>query len=130
MMVKKTVADHRIDKFLWSVRIYKTRSIATEACKKGRIIINDIPVKPARQITAGEIIQVKKTPVLYTYRVKEIPPSRVSAKLVNDYIEDNTPDQERIKLDMKNKTTARYRYKGLERPTKKERRDLDKLMEI
>jgi len=128
MMVKETVVDQRIDKFLWSVRIYKTRSIATEACKKGRVIINNIPVKPARLINNGEIIQVKKTPVLYTYRVKEIPTSRVSAKLVNDYIEDNTPDEEKFKLDMKNKTYAGYSFKGSGRPTKKNRRDLDKLM--
>ncbi len=128
MMVKKTIGDQRIDKFLWSVRVYKTRSIATEACKKGRIIVNDIPVKPARMITTGEIIHVKKNPVLYTYRVKEIPPSRVSAKLVNDYIEDNTPDEEKLKLDMKNKTYAAFRFKGSGRPTKKDRRDLDKLI--
>lgn len=128
MMVKKTVVDQRIDKFLWSVRIYKTRSTATEACKKGRVIINDIPVKPARLINNGEIIQVKKTPVLYTYRVKEIPPSRVSAKLVSDYIEDITPEEEKLRLDMKNKTYAGYRFNGSGRPTKKDRRDLDKLM--
>jgi len=127
MMLKKTVPDQRIDKYLWLVRIYKTRSIATEACKKGRVMINDFPVKPARLINTGEIIQVKKNPVLYTYRVKDIPPSRVSAKLVDDYIEDNTPEEEKLKLDMKNKTHTVYRFKGSGRPTKKDRRDLDKL---
>ncbi|MEA1887898.1 MAG: RNA-binding S4 domain-containing protein [Bacteroidota bacterium] len=130
MMGKKTAEDQRIDKFLWSVRIYKTRSIATGACKKGRIIIYDMQVKPARLVTPGEIIKVKKPPVLYTYSIKEIPPSRVSAKMVNDYIEDLTPEEEKIKLDMKQKTRARYRYKGSGRPTKKERRDLDKLMDF
>ncbi|MBN1387701.1 MAG: RNA-binding S4 domain-containing protein [Bacteroidales bacterium] len=129
-MVKNTVTDQRIDKFLWSVRIYKTRSMATEACKKGRVIINDVPVKPARFINEGEIIQVKKTPVLYTYTVKKIPPSRVSARMVNEYIEDNTPDEEKLKLEMKNNTYDSYRYKGSGRPTKKERRDIDKLMGI
>jgi ribosome-associated heat shock protein Hsp15 len=128
MMVKKTVTDQRIDKFLWSLRIYKTRSIATEACKKGKVIINDIPVKPARLINPGEIIQVKKTPVLFTYRVKEIPSSRVPAKVVNEYIEDDTPDEEKLKLDIKNNMKGGYRYKGSGRPTKKERRDIDKLM--
>lgn len=130
MMGKKTAEDQRIDKLLWSVRIYKTRSIATEACKKGRIIINDVQVKPARQVTTDEIIKVKKPPVLYTYRIKAIPPSRIPAKMVDEYIEDLTPEEEIIKLDIKQKTRASYRYKGSGRPTKKERRDLDKLMDI
>ncbi|MFO7851873.1 MAG: RNA-binding S4 domain-containing protein [Bacteroidota bacterium] len=129
-MKKQAAEDQRIDKFLWSVRIYKTRSMATEACKKGRIIINDMQVKPARQVTIDEVIKVKKPPVLYTYRIKKIPPSRIAAKLVDDYIEDLTPAEEKIKLDIKQKTRATYRYKGSGRPTKKERRDFDKLMDI
>ena len=130
MMGKKTINDQRIDKYLWSVRIYKTRSMATEACRKGRVSIDDIPVKPSRQINTDEILQVKKAPVVYKYRVKEIPPSRVSASLVSDYLEDNTPEEERIKLDLKSKTASGYRYKGAGRPTKKERRDLDRLRDI
>ncbi|HDZ40456.1 MAG TPA: RNA-binding S4 domain-containing protein [Bacteroidetes bacterium] len=128
-MREETGTGQRIDKFLWSVRIYKTRSMATEACKKGRVIINDIPVKPSRQVTAGEIIKVKKTPVLYGYKIREIPSSRVSAKVVDAYLEDQTPEEEKIKLDMKQKTQVLYRYKGTGRPTKKERRDLDRLMD-
>ncbi len=127
MMSKGTISDRRIDKFLWLVRIYKTRNIATEACKKGRVIINDIPVKPARQVTAGEIIKVKKVPVLHTYRIREIPPSRISAKLVDNYIEDQTTEEEKLKLEIKQKNQVRYKYNGSGRPTKKERRDLDKL---
>lgn len=130
MMGQKTISDQRIDKFLWSVRIYKTRSMATEACRKGRVSIDDIPVKPSRQIKTGEIIQVKKPPVIYSYRLKEIPPSRVSAGLVDKYLEDNTPEEEKIKLDIRSKTASGYRYKGSGRPTKKERRDLDSLMDI
>ena len=130
MMGRKTISDQRIDKFLWSVRIYKTRSMATEACRKGRVSIDDIPVKPSRQIKTGEIIQVRKPPVIYSYRLKEIPPSRVSAGLVDKYLEDNTPEEEKIKLDIKGKTAAGYRYKGSGRPTKKERRDLDSLRDI
>ncbi|MBS0011819.1 MAG: RNA-binding S4 domain-containing protein [Bacteroidales bacterium] len=129
-MGQKTISDQRIDKFLWSVRIYKTRSMATEACRKGRVSIDDIPVKPSRQIKTGEIIQVKKPPVIYSYRLKEIPPSRVSAGLVDKYLEDNTPEEEKIKLDIRSKTASGYRYKGSGRPTKKERRDLDSLMDI
>jgi len=128
-MVKTKTGDQRIDKFIWCVRIYKTRSMATEACRKGRIIIDDIPVKPSRTVTVDEIIKVKIPPVLYTYRIKDLPPSRVSAKLVNDYIQDITPEEELNKLELKNKTAGGYRFRGTGRPTKKERRDLDKLID-
>ncbi|HCC72093.1 MAG TPA: RNA-binding protein [Bacteroidales bacterium] len=128
-MVKGKTADQRIDKFLWTVRIFKTRSMATDACRKGRVIINDIHVKPARQIAVDEIIKVKKPPVLYTYRIKNIPRSRVSAGMVINFIDDLTPEEEKTKLDIKNKTVVGYRFMGTGRPTKKERRDLDKLMD-
>lgn len=126
-MMKKTVKDLRIDKFLWAVRLYKTRSIASEACRKGRVIINDIPVKSSRTVSKDEVIQVKKPPALYSYKVKELPASRLPAKLVSDYIEDLTPEDEKLKLDLKQKTATGYRYRGSGRPTKKERRDLDKM---
>ncbi|NLJ44755.1 MAG: RNA-binding S4 domain-containing protein [Bacteroidales bacterium] len=115
----------RIDKFLWSVRIFKTRSIATEACKKGRVIINNIQVKPSRTICAGEIIVVKKPPVSFTFRVIEPVENRVGAKLAGNYVEDLTPEEEKHKLELKNAGFAGYREKGTGRPTKKERRDLD-----
>jgi len=117
----------RIDKFLWSVRIYKTRSIASEACRKGRIIINDIPVKASRIVYSDEIITVKKLPVIYTYRVVEPIEKRVSAKLVSKYIEDLTPEEEKIKLDIRHAGFTSYRERGTGRPTKKERRNLDRL---
>jgi len=126
-MKKEITVEQRIDKFLWSVRIYKTRSMATEACRKGRVTINDMPVKPSRQVTAGEIVKVRKNPVLYTYRIKNIPRSRIAAKLLEEFIDDHTPEEEKLKLEMKEMTQTRYRYKGSGRPTKKERRDLDKL---
>lgn len=125
--MKKTVKDLRIDKFLWAVRLYKTRSIASEACRKGRVIINDIPVKSSRTVSKEEVIQLRKPPALYSYRVKELPASRLPAKLVSDYIEDLTPEDEKMKLDLKQKTATGYRYRGSGRPTKKERRDLDKM---
>lgn len=127
MMKREMTGEQRIDKFLWSVRIYKTRSMATEACRKGRVTINDMPVKPSRQVTAGEIVKVRKNPVLYTYRIKNIPRSRIAAKLLEEFIDDHTPEEEKLKLTMKEMTQVRYRYKGSGRPTKKERRDLDKL---
>ncbi len=126
-MIKQTVKDLRIDKFLWAVRLFKTRNTAGEACRKGRVVINDIPVKASRTVRVDEVIQLKKPPALYSYRVKELPASRLPAKLVSDYIEDLTPDEEKLKLDIKQKTATGYRYRGSGRPTKKERRDLDKL---
>jgi ribosome-associated heat shock protein Hsp15 len=119
----------RIDKFLWFVRIYKTRVLAVEACKKGRIIINNIPVKPSRIVSPGEIINIKKPPVVYSYIVKSFPKSRISPKLVNEYINDITSAEELIKLEMQESFFTR-RDKGVGRPTKKERRDIDKIKGI
>jgi ribosome-associated heat shock protein Hsp15 len=119
----------RIDKFLWSVRIYKTRSIASDACRKGKIIINNIQVKPSRVVLKKEIIVVKKPPVIFTYRVVEPIENRVSAKLVNQFVEDLTPEEEKVKLDIRQTGGIVYRDKGSGRPTKKERRLIDKLKE-
>jgi ribosome-associated heat shock protein Hsp15 len=117
----------RIDKFLWSVRIYKTRSIASDECRKGRIIIADVQVKPSRTVLKDEIITVKKPPVIYTYRVIEPIENRVGAKLVSNFIEDLTPDEEKAKLDLSHSGGIVYREKGTGRPTKKERRLIDRL---
>jgi ribosome-associated heat shock protein Hsp15 len=117
----------RIDKFLWSVRIYKTRSIASDECRKGRIIIGNIQVKPSRTVIRDEIITVKKPPVIYTYRVIEPIENRVGAKLVSNFIEDLTPEEEKAKLDLSHSGGIVYREKGTGRPTKKERRLIDRL---
>jgi ribosome-associated heat shock protein Hsp15 len=119
----------RIDKFLWSVRIFKTRSMASDECRKGRIVINSVQVKPSRVVLKDEIIFVKKPPVIFTYRIIEPIENRVSAKLVGQFIEDITPTEERAKLDMKQSISIGYRDKGTGRPTKKERRLIDKLNE-
>lgn len=126
MADNKTV---RIDKFLWSVRLYKTRSIASDECRKGRILIDNIQVKPSRLVAAGERIMVKKPPVNYVYRILEPIENRVSAKLVEKYMEDLTPEEEKIKLDVKQSAGIFFRDKGTGRPTKKERRLIDKLKE-
>ena len=118
-------SDIRIDKWLWAVRVFKTRSLAADACKKGRVFINGEIAKPARIIKIDDIIEVKKTPVLYRYKVKEVLKNRVGAKLVENYLEDLTPEQEVIKLDMIRMNLGGYRQKGAGRPTKKERRLLD-----
>jgi ribosome-associated heat shock protein Hsp15 len=117
----------RIDKFLWSVRIYKTRSIASDECRKGRILIDNIQVKPSRIVYGNEIITVKKPPVNFTYRIKDPIENRVSAKLVEQFIEDLTPPGEKAKLDIKQSAGAGIRDRGTGRPTKKERRLIDKL---
>jgi ribosome-associated heat shock protein Hsp15 len=119
----------RIDKFLWAVRLYKTRSIAADECRKGRIIINNIQVKPSRIILKNETITVKKLPVIYTFRVIEPIENRVSAKLVEQFVEDLTSNDERAKLNIKQVGGIVYRDKGTGRPTKKERRLIDKLTE-
>lgn len=116
----------RIDKFLWAVRIFKTRSIAADACSKGRIIINNINVKPSRVISKDEIIIIKKPPVNFTCRIIEPIENRVSAKLVEKYIADLTPEEEKIKLNIRQSGVIGYRDKGTGRPTKKERRLIDR----
>lgn len=116
----------RIDKYLWAVRIYKTRNIAADECKKGRITINDVAVKPSRNVVAGETVTVKKPPVNYCYKIIDVIENRVSAKLVSQFIDDITPDEEKFKLDMNLKGGTLYRDKGTGRPTKKERRVIDR----
>lgn len=123
------IPDIRIDKFLWSVRIYKTRSQATDECRKGRIAINNIQVKPSRVIAGNEIITIRKPPVTYTFRVIKPVGNRVSAKLAASFIEDLTPEEERMKLDIGRSLFPSFRQKGLGRPTKKERRNLDRFID-
>jgi len=114
----------RIDKYLWAVRIYKTRSIAADECRKGRIVINEVSVKPSRTVEPGEIISVRKPPVLYKYKIINVIENRISAKLVSQFIDDITPDEEKLKLSLKEVTF--HRDKGAGRPTKKERRIIDR----
>lgn len=117
----------RIDKWLWSMRLYKTRSIATDACKNNRVIINGTPAKPSRDVAVGDVIDVRKPPVTYTHKVKELIANRQPAKEVARYMEDITPDSEREKLQQR-LTIFLQRDRGAGRPTKKERRDIDELM--
>ncbi len=115
----------RIDKYLWAVRVFKTRTLASDACKKGRVSIDDFAVKPSRDIKAGDVIKVRKNPVVYEYKVKEILGKRVSAKLAVDYVENITSEEELQKLENDRLATRFYRDKGAGRPTKKERREMD-----
>lgn len=117
----------RIDKWLWAVRLYKTRSIATEACRTGRIKIDDVPVKPSRTIKRGNIIEVSIPPMTKTVEVKEILKNRIGAKLVENYLIDRTPVEEYEKLEMIREMKTEWRDRGTGRPTKKERRDIERL---
>ncbi len=116
----------RIDKWLWAVRIFKTRSIATNACKKQRVLINNIAVKPSRIIRLNEVIYVKQPPITRTYKVKGLLSKRLAARLVLDYVEDITPEEELQKAVIIKDTGFVKRNKGMGRPTKKERRVIDK----
>ena len=121
-------ATVRIDKYLWAVRIFKTRTLATEACKKGRVSVDDMPAKPSRMVTTGDVIEVKKMPVLYSYRVLDPIEKRVGAKIVDNYVKDVTPQEELQKLEMQDDFLAK-RDRGAGRPTKKERRLLDDIQD-
>ena len=112
----------RIDKWLWSVRLFKTRSQATDACRSGKVKIDDEPVKPSREVRTGQIISLHFGPLTKTVKVKELLQKRVGAKLVVNYMEDLTPEEEYQKLEVIRQNPFAKR-KG--RPTKKERRDMD-----
>ncbi len=119
----------RIDKWLWAVRIYKTRSIAAEACKKGHISIGDRTAKPAHNIRVGDIVNVKKAPITYSFRVLKCAENRVGAKLVPELMENITSQEQYEILEMSKISGFIGRQRGTGRPTKKERRDLDTFVE-
>jgi ribosome-associated heat shock protein Hsp15 len=119
----------RIDKYLWCIRVFKTRSIATEACKKGQVRVNDSQVKPSREIFGNETLTVRKNQMNYQIEVLDIPESRVGAKIVQLYRKDVTPKEEYEKLDLLKYSKDYYRKKGTGRPTKKDRRDIDDYQE-
>ncbi|MCL1933076.1 MAG: RNA-binding S4 domain-containing protein [Candidatus Azobacteroides sp.] len=115
----------RIDKWMWATRIFKTRTIALEACKKNRVTVNDIPAKPSRMIKVGDVVQVRKPPVTYSFKVLDITSNRVGAKLVPQYLENMTPPEQYELLELQKISGFVDRVRGAGRPTKKERRDLD-----
>lgn len=119
----------RIDKFLWSVRIYKTRSLAADEIKKNRVSLAGQLVKSSREVKVGDIISIKKNQIEIKIKVLQLPKSRVGAKLVPDYIEDKTDKEQYEVLKMKRMQQNYYRAKGEGRPTKKDRRDIGDFME-
>lgn len=119
----------RVDKFLWSVRYFKTRSIATDACKQGKVRVNDNIVKPSREVYPSDKVTIRKDQINYEIEILDLPPSRVGAKLVSIYIKDVTPKEALEKLDLLKYSQDFYRKKGTGRPTKKDRRDIDEWVE-
>ena len=119
----------RIDKFLWSIRVYKTRTEAADACRSGKVSVNGAETKASRDIKAGDTVSVRKGSVHFQYRVIVPIGNRVGAKLVPEFAEDITPQEELDKLNAPFETVYIRRDRGTGRPTKKERRDLDRLMD-
>lgn len=117
----------RIDKYLWSIRVYKTRSEATDACKGGKIRLNGGDVKPSKTVKVGDVLVARKGPVTYTYRILQLIDKRQGAKLVPNYAENLTPQEELDKLRAPVETFFLKRDRGTGRPTKKDRRQMDSL---
>ena len=117
--------EARLDKFLWASRIFKTRTIAADACKNGRVMIDGVKQKPSRMVKEGDVIQVRKPPITYSFKILQAIQNRVGAKLVPEIMENvTTPDQYEL-LEMNRISGFVNRARGTGRPTKKERRELD-----
>ena len=115
----------RIDKYLWCVRYFKTRTIATQACKKGAVRVNDAAIKPSRDVYPGDIIRVRKNQINHSLVVLDLPEKRLGAKLVDIYRKDTTPKEAFEQNELLKYSKDYYRKKGVGRPTKKDRRDLE-----
>jgi ribosome-associated heat shock protein Hsp15 len=120
-------SELRIDKWLWAVRIYKTRSLASDACRSGRVRILEQVVKPSRMIRPGEVITISVPPIIRSFKVTGLTGNRVSAKLVAGFMEDLTPDAEYEKLKLARDVSFEFRERGVGRPTKRERREIELL---
>lgn len=120
----------RIDKYLWAVRLYKTRSEASDACNGNKVRINSAVAKPSKAVKIGDLVEVHKGPAILKYKVLMLSENRMGASLVPDYAEDLTPESERAKFHAPHETIVLKRDRGSGRPTKKDRRELDALMEM
>lgn len=118
----------RVDKYLFAMRIYKTRSIAAEACKKGRITMNGTPVKPSRTFEIGNRFSVRKGPITYSYEILQLSENRLGAKLVPEYMRDITPKDQLELLELARLAGQSGRDKGTGRPTKKDRREIEQFL--
>ncbi len=120
----------RIDKWMWAVRLFKTRSQATEACRKGRVEIGNLPVKPSRDIRVGEIIKIRRQPINRSYKVLALSEKRMSAKLTENFLEDVTPPEELEIPEIQKQMNWIMRERGSGRPTKRDRRKLDDFFDL
>lgn len=121
--------EARIDKWLWAARIYKTRTLAADACKAGRVTLNGLGVKPSRSVKSGDLVGVRKPPMTYQFRVKQAIEKRIGAKLLEDVLENLTPPEQYELLEMSRISGFVARARGTGRPTKKERRALESFEE-
>ena len=124
------VEEARIDKWLWAARIFKTRSIAADACKNGRVTIGGVNVKPSHVVKAGEVVAVRKPPVTYSFRILKTIEQRVGAKLLPEIYENVTPPDQYELLEMNRISVFVDRARGTGRPTKKDRRAMDAFFNI
>ena len=124
------MTEVRIDKYLWSIRVYKTRTEATTACNGGKVRLNGADTKPSKPVKVGDTIVVRKGPVTYTFKVLQLIDKRQGAKLVPQYAENLTPEEEMAKLHAPVETFFLKRDRGAGRPTKKDRRQMDDLWEF
>lgn len=122
------MSEVRVDKYLWAMRIYKTRSIAADACKNGRVSINGVQLKPSRSFHVGDTFNVRKGPVTYTYKVLQLSENRLGAKLVPEYMQDCTSPAQLEILELARLAGNGGRDRGTGRPTKKDRRDIETFM--
>ena len=118
----------RIDKYLWAIRLFKTRSLATKECSGNKVLINDDLVKPSKELKKGDLISLKINPIWKTFKVLDFPKSRVGAKLVADYVVETTSEEDLEVLQTAQEVQRQMRFDGLRgRPTKRDRRKLDDL---
>ena len=119
----------RLDKYLWAIRVFKTRSDATDACNGNKVKIGGVNAKPSKPVKPGDVLEVRKGSALFSYRVLKLTESRMGAQLVPDFAEDLTPESERAKLHAPRETIVLQRDRGAGRPTKRDRRQLEELMD-
>ena len=120
----------RVDKYLWAIRVFKTRSDATDACNGNKVKIAGVNAKPSKAVKAGDVLEVRKGPALMTYKVLKVAENRMGASLVPEYAEDLTPEHERAKLHAPHETIVLQRDRGAGRPTKRDRRQLEEMMDL
>jgi len=119
----------RLDKYLWAIRVFKTRSEATDACNGNKVKIGGVNAKPSKPVKPGDVLEIRKGSALFSYRILKLTESRMGAQLVPDFAEDLTPESERAKLHAPRETIVLQRDRGAGRPTKRDRRQLKEMMD-